>query len=105
MILFQTMKNRMFKNKMNAAINSYKNIQTRPVQIISNFGGAYLATSLTQTSSAPLRLASAGIGAFLANYIYQSFDFGSLDDTLRDPISGLTKAASDISSGHGSIFD
>jgi hypothetical protein len=28
-----------------------------------------------------------------------------LDDAIRDPISGLTKAASDIASGHGSIFD
>ena len=28
-----------------------------------------------------------------------------MDDTIRDPISGLAKAASDIASGHESIFD
>ena len=90
---------------MNATINSYKNIQTRPVQIICNLGGAYAATSLIRTSSLPIRLAVAGMGAIFANFIYQSYDFGSLDDTLRDPISGLAKAASDIASGNGSIFD
>ena len=90
---------------MNETINSYKNISTRPVQIICNLGGAYAASSVLHTSSPPLRLASAGIGALLANYIYQSYDFGSLDDTIRDPITGLAKAASDIASGHGSIFD
>ena len=89
---------------MNATINSYKNIQTRPVQIICNLGGAYAETSLIQTSSPPLRLAAAGMGAILANHIYSSYGFGSLDDTIRDPISGLAKAASDIAKGHGSIF-
>ena len=90
---------------MNATINSYKNVQTRPVQIICNLGGAYAASSVLQTSSPPLRLASAGIGAFLANQLYLWYDLGSLDDTIRDPITGLAKAASDIASGHGSIFD
>ena len=75
------------------------------MQIICNLGGAYAATSLIQTSSPPIRLAAAGMGAIFANYIYQSYDFGSLDDTIRDPITGLAKAASDIASGHGSIFD
>ena len=89
---------------MNVVLN-YKDIQIHPVQIASNLVGVYVAISLIQTSSPPLRLASAGIGALLANYIYQSYDFGSLDDTIRDPVSGLTKAASDIASGHGSIFD
>ena len=60
----------MLKNKMNATINIYKNIQTRPVQITCNLGGAYAASSVLQTSSVPLRLASAGISALLANYIY-----------------------------------
>lgn len=90
---------------MNSTINSYRNIETRPMQIICNLGGAYAASSVLQTSSPPLRLASAGIGALLANYLYQSYDIGSLDDAIRDPITGLAKAASDISSGHGSIFD
>ena len=89
---------------MNVALN-YKDIKTRPVQIASNLAGAYAASSVLQTSSPPVRLAAAGMGALLANYIYQSYDFGSLDDTIRDPISGLTKAASDIASGHASIFD
>ena len=88
---------------MNVVLN-YKDIQTHPVQIASNLAGAYVATSLIQTSSPPLRLASAGIGALLANYLYQNY-LGSLDDAIRDPITGLAKAASDISSGHGSIFD
>jgi hypothetical protein len=82
-----------------------KNISTRPVQIICNLGGAYAASRVLQTSSPPLRVAAAGMGAIFANYIHQSYDFGSLDDTLRDPISGLAKVASDIASGHGSIFD
>ena len=90
---------------MNATINSYKNIQTRPVQIIYNLGGAYAASSVFQTSSPPIRLGGAGVGALLANYLYQSCDIGSLDDAIRDPITGLAKAASDIASGHGSIFD
>ena len=89
---------------MNVVLN-YKDIQTHPVQIASNLAGAYVATSLIQTSSPPLCLASAGIGALLANYIYQSYDFGSLDDTIRDPITGLANAASDIASGHGSLVD
>ena len=90
---------------MNETINSYKNISTRPVQIICNLGGAYAASSVLQTSSPPLRLAAAGMGAIFANQLYLLYDIGSLDDTIRDPISGLAKAASDIASGHGSIFD
>ena len=89
---------------MNVALN-YKDIKTRPVQIASNLAGAYAASSMLQTSSTPVRIAAAGLGCLLANYIYQSYDFGSLDDAIRDPITGLAKAASDISSGHGSIFD
>ena len=89
---------------MNVALN-YKDIKTKPVQIACNLGGAYAASSVLQTSSPPVRLAAAGMGALLANYIYQSYDLGSLDDTLRDPISGIAKSASDIASGHGSIFD
>ena len=88
---------------MNVVLN-YKDIQTHPVQIASNLAGAYVATSLIQTSSPPLRVASAGIGALLANYLYQNY-LGNLDDAIRDPITGLAKAASDIASGHGSIFD
>ena len=90
---------------MNETINSYKNISTRPVQIICNLGGAYAASSVLQTSSPPLRVAAAGMGAIFANQLYLLYDIGSLDDTIRDPISGLAKAASDIASGHGSIFD
>jgi hypothetical protein len=104
-ISYQTMKMNSLRIKMNATINSYKNISSRSVQIICNLGGAYAASSILQTSSPPLRLAAAGMGAILANHIYSSYDFASLDDTIRDPISGLTKAASDIASGHGSIFD
>ena len=89
---------------MNVALN-YKDIKTRPVQIASNLAGAYAASSMLQTSSPPVRLAAAGIGALLANYIYQSYDFGSLDDTIRDPVTGLANAASDIASGHGSLVD
>jgi len=89
---------------MNVALN-YKDIKTRPVQIACNLGGAYAASSVLQTSSPPVRLAAAGMGALLANYIYQSYDFGSLDDTIRDPITGLANAASDIASGHGSLVD
>lgn len=29
----------------------------------------------------------------------------SLDETIRNPITGLANAASNIASGHGSIFD
>ena len=90
---------------MNATINSYKNISSHPVQIICNLGGAYAASSVLQTSSPPLRLAGIGIAAIFANHLYLLYDFGSLDDTIRDPISGLAKAASDIASGHGPIFD
>ena len=89
---------------MNVALN-YKDIKTRPVQIASNLAGAYLAASAVQTSSVPVRLAAAGLGSLLANYVYTAYDLGSLDDTLRDPISGLAKAASDIASGHGSLVD
>ena len=54
---------------MNVALN-YKDIQTHLVQIFGNLAGAYLATSTVQTSSPPVRLVTAGVGALLANYIY-----------------------------------
>ena len=66
---------------MNVALN-YKDIKTRPVQIAGNLAGAYLAASAVQTSSPPVRLAAAGMGALLANYIYQSYDISSLDDAI-----------------------
>ena len=99
------MKMNFLRIKMNTTINSYKNIQTRPVQIICNLGGAYAASSVLQPSSPPIRLAGAGICAIFANYIYLLYDIGSLDGTVRDSISGLVKAASDIASGHGSLVD
>jgi hypothetical protein len=89
---------------MNVALK-YKDIKTRPVQIAGSLAGAYLAASAVQTLSPPVRLVAAGMGALLANYIYQSYDIGSLDDAIRGPISGLAKAASDIASGHGSLVD
>ena len=89
---------------MNVAFN-YKNIQSRPIQIASNLVGGYTASNLVQTANGPTRAIFFGMGAIVSNYIYQSYDFGSLDDTIRDPITGLAKAASSIASGHGSIFD
>ena len=89
---------------MNVTLN-YKDIQSRPIQIASNLVGGYTASNLVQTANGPTRVLFFGVGALISNYIYQSYDFGSLDDTIRDPITGLANAASDIASGHGLLVD
>ena len=45
------------------------------------------------------------MGAVISNYLYQYYDFGALDDGLRNPLSAFEHSASDITSGHGSLVD
>ena len=89
---------------MNVAFN-YKNIQSRPIQIASNLVGGYTASNLVQTANGPTRAIFFGMGALISNYIYQSYDFGALDDTLRNPLSAFEHSVSDIASGKGSLVD
>ena len=89
---------------MNVAFN-YKNIQSRPIQIASNLVGGYTASNLVQTANGPTRALFFGMSALISNYIYQSYDFGALDDTLRNPLSAFEHSVSDIASGKGSLVD
>jgi len=89
---------------MNVAFN-YKNIQSRPIQIASNLVGGYTASNLVQTANGPTRVLYFGVGALISNYIYQSYDFGAVDDAIRDPLSAFEHSVSDIASGKGSLVD
>ena len=89
---------------MNVAFN-YRNIQSRPIQIASNLVGGYTASNLVQTANGPTRAILFGMGALISNYIYQSYDFGALDDTLRNPLSAFEHSVSDIANGKGSLVD
>ena len=89
---------------MNVAFN-YKNIQSRPIQIASNLVGGYTASNLVQTANGPTRVLFFGMGALMSNYIYQSYDFGAVDDAIRDPLSAFEHSVSDIASGKGSLID
>ena len=89
---------------MDVAFN-YTNIQSRPIQIASNLVGGYTASNPVQTANGPTRALFFGMGALISNYIYQSYDFGALDDTLRNPLSAFEHSVSDIASGKGSLVD
>ena len=87
---------------MNAAFN-YKNIKSHPVQIATNVIGGYTASMLVQNG--PTKVLFFGMGSLMSNYIYQSYDFGALDDGLRNPLSAFKHSIKDVASGHGSLID
>ena len=105
MELYQLMKNPLLNNKMMNVAFNYKNIQSHPLQIASNLVGGYTASNLVQTANGPTKLLFFGMGALISNYIYQSYDFGALDDTLRNPLSVFEHSISDIASGKGFLVD
>ena len=89
---------------MNVAF-SYQNISSHPLQIVSNLVGGYTASNLVHTANGPTRALFFGVGAFISNYIYQSYGFGALDDALRSPLSAFEHSVSDIASGKASLVD
>ena len=76
----------------------------KPVAIVANIGGMYVANQLIQPQTPSLR-AFVIIGrALTGQYLYNYLGLGQADDLFNDPVRGLAKAGEDVLEGRGNIF-